>query len=126
MFASTLADLAISSTQALKYWRSELVKALTTASVDEKFRTKLMLQCNEITELGELLNDALSQYIQTQRPSTLEFAIPMHVACSVTQLQLFLREVQEHHEEELRLWLQHSYLNYVPCDETIEVLAGAR
>ena len=126
MFYFTIAELATSSTPALKYWHSELVKAMTAAEVDEKFCTKLMCQYSQSTEIGKLLTDTLSQYIQIQRPDKLEFIIPDHVACSVTQLQMFQRKVRRHHKGWLRLELCHSYLDYVACDDDIEALAGAR
>ena len=126
VFSFTIAELATSSKPSLKYWHSELVKALTAAEVDDKFCTKLMCQYSQSMEIGELLADSLSQYIQTRRPEHLEFDIPVHVHCPVPQLQLFLREVQQHHEGKLSLELRHSYLNYVACDDVMEPLAGAR
>ena len=111
---------------ALQHWRSELVKALADAEVDEVFCTNLMCQHSQNIEIGELLSDLLSQYIRTQRPRKLEFDVPAHIACPVPQLRMFLREVQQHHEGELWLELHHSYLNLVACDDVIEALTGAR
>ena len=99
---------------------------MVAAEVDEKFCIKLMCQYTQYPEIGELLSDALSQYIQTQRPLRLEFDIPVHVATPVPQLRLFLREVRRHHKGQLWLHLRHSHFSFVECDDVIEVLAGAR
>ena len=126
VFSFTIAELATSSVHALKYWHSELVKALAASGVDERFCTKLMCQYNQSVEIGELLADVLSQYIRTEQPDRLEFEIPEHVSSPTAQLELFMREVQRHHEGWLRLELYHSFLNHVPCDDIITVLDGAR
>ena len=118
--------MATTSQPALKYWHSELVKALTAAKVDEKFCTKLMCQYKQYLEIGELLADALSNYIQIGRPDKLEFNIPVHIARPVAQLRLFLLEVQQHHEGVLVLKFHHSYFNYAACGDAIEALTGAR
>ena len=125
MFTFTIAELAAANKPAMKFWRNEFVKVLAAAGVDEKFCTKLMCQYSQYMEIPELLADVLSQYIQTRAPKRLEFYIPDHVDYPA-QLCLFLREIRLHHEGEFRVYLQHSYLNYVPCDSVIEVLAGGR
>ena len=109
----------------LKYWRREFVKVLTAAEVDEKFCIKFMCKYSQYTDIGELLADVLSQYMHTRRPKNMVFNIPVHVACPA-QLRLFLEEVRLHYEGRLRLDLPHSYQNYVPCDDIIKALTGAR
>ena len=84
-----------------------------------------MCHYSQPMEIRELLADILSQHIRTNRPEKLEFSIPNKIAYSA-QLRLLLIEVQQHHEGELSLELHHSYLNYLPCDDVIEALAGAR
>ena len=121
----TIVEIATSSKPSLKYWHSELVKALVAAEVDEGFCTKLMCEYSKNTEIGELLADVLSLHIQTRRPEEMEFNIPVHIACP-PQLHLFLGEVRLHHEEKLWLDLRHSCHNYIPCDDLANVLAGAR
>ena len=121
-FSVTFAELATSTKSSLKYWRSELVNSL---SASDKFCTKLICRYSQHMEIGELLGDALLQHLQTQQPEKLEFNIPNQVACPALLPQL-LRKVQQHHEGELSLDLPYSYLNYVPCDDIIRVLAGAR
>lgn len=122
----TIAELAITKKNALKYWHTELVKALTTAGVNENFCTNLMCQNSTSMEIGELLADTLSQYIQTSRPEELKFDIPPAVDCPIPQLQLFLREVQQHHKGKLLLQLRHSYFRSVICDDAIQALTDAR
>ena len=95
------------------------------AEVDEKFCTKLLCQYSQYTVIGKLLAEVVSLYIKTRRPERLVFSIPEHVACPA-QLRLLLREVRLHHKNELELYLHHSYDNYVPCDDDITALAGAR
>ena len=125
VFSFTIAELATSCQPSLKYWRSELVKALVAAEVDEKFCTKLLCQYSQYTEIGELLAPVLSLYIRTRRPDCLRLDIPEHVACP-DQLRLLLGEVRLYHEGGFELFLHHSYFNYVPCDDVITALAGHR
>ena len=126
VFSFTIAELATSSKHSLKYWHSELVKTLTAGGVDEKFCTKLMCQYNNSMGIGKLVTDVLSLYIQTQQPKLLKFIFPDYVACPTAQLQQLLREVHKHHKQEVSLEMCHSFLNYIACDDSIEVLAGAR
>lgn len=130
VFTFTIAELADSEkVQALKNWSSELVQALTAARADEKFCTKLLcnqFKCSQSKEIGELLATTLSQYIKKQQSVDLVFDIPIFVTSPVPQLKLFMKEVQLHHKGKLWLELQHSYFNYVACDDVIKVLAGAR
>ena len=126
MFSFAIAELATSNNPALKYWHSHFVEALTAARVDEKFCIKLMCQHSQSMEIGELLADTLSQYILIRRPNELKFDIPVHVPSPVRQLGLFLREVGRYHKGWLLLQLQHSYFHYVPCENLIEALTGAR
>ena len=126
VFSFTIAELATSSKPSLKHWHKELVKALTTAGVDEKFCTKLMFQYCQSLEIGKLMADVLSHYIQTRRPSLLEFVISEYIPCPTAILRLLMRKVQQHHRGNLWLELHHSYLNFVPCDNVIEYLVGAK
>ena len=125
VFSFTFGELSTSSKPALQYWRSELVKAVAAAKVDEKDCTKLLCKYSQSMDIGELLADALSKHIRNRRPKKLEFVIPDQVACPL-QLRLFLKEVCLHHQGALRLNLLHSYNNYVSCDNVVEALAGAR
>ena len=95
------------------------------AEVDVDFCTKLLCQYSQYTVIAELLAQVISLFITTQRPESLVFYIPEHVACPA-QLRLLLGEVRLHHEGELWLDLPQSYYNYVPCDDVITALAGAR
>ena len=126
VFFYTIAELATSNKPALKYWYSELVEILTAARVDEKFCTKLMCQLNQSMEVGELLADVFSQYILTQRPKELNFEIPMHIIYPGQQMKLFIQKVQQYHKGGFSINLPHSHVNYVPCDDVIASLAGAR
>ena len=101
------------------------MKALVAADVDVDFCTKLLCQYSQYTVIAEPLAQVISLYITTRRPKSLEFDIPEHVACPA-QLRLLLGEVLLHHKGELRLYLHHSYSNYVPCDDVITAVAGAR
>ena len=125
VFSFTFAELSTSNKPTLKYWRRELVKAVAATKVDEKDCTKLLCQYSQSMDIAELLADALSEHIRNRRPKELEFDIPDQVACPL-QLRLFLEEVCKHHDGALLLNLLHSYHNYVPCDNVVEALAGAR
>ena len=125
VFSFTIAELATSSEPSLKYWHSELVKALVAAEVNEWYCTKLLCQYSQYTEIGELLSAVLCQYVQPRRNGELQFDIPEHVACPA-QLPLLLRGIRLHHDGNLWLTMRHSYLNYVPCDDLMTALADAR
>ena len=125
IFSFTIPELWTSNKPALKYWRSELVKVLTAAKVNEKFCTRMMCQNSQSMDIGELLADVLTRFIQTRRPCLLDIDIPVHVTCSA-QLSLFLQVVQQHHNGEFRLRFHHLYFNYVPSVDVIEDLSGSR
>ena len=126
VFAFTIAELATSEKSTLKFWHSELVKALTAARVDEKFCTKLMCQYHQSREIVDLLSDALSEYIRSQQPNQLEFDIPVFIPCPVPQLLMFMGKVNEHHKGKLSMNFHHSYLNCIPCDVVLKALAEGR
>lgn len=86
----------------------------------------LMVECPESLEVGQLSSDIIAHLIQEEKyaKTVLKLVFPANTATPVNHIKLLLEKVQRYFAGTLKLRLRHSYDNFLPCDDIINVLTG--